>query len=190
MIPGLPPAEIRIDDTLCLRRLRMESTPAIFQAINEDRDHLRQWLPFVDDTKKASDTEIFVKSVLHTTCPKKDLIYEIWADDDFAGLIALKEIDAWNKKTELGYWIIQKYENRGIITRACKELIDLSFNKLGLNRVQLKAATGNARSCLVAERLNFKMEGIERDGEHHRKKFVDLIVYGILKKDWYDDWPE
>jgi len=184
MIREVPPTEIQIDESLCLKRLRLESAGTIYHSISENREHLRSWLPFVDDTKKLSDTEIFLKSVLNSTCPKKDLIYEIWYERAFAGLIALKEIDAWNKKTELGYWITSRFEGKGLITKSCRELIDLSFNQLGLNRIQLKAAVGNARSCMVAERLNFRVEGIERQGERHHNKYFDLITYGLLKRDW------
>ena len=179
-----PPEEIRIDEQLVLRRLQLRSASTIFHAIDEDREHLRPWLPFVDHTRKKEDTEIFIKSVLHSSCQKKDLIYEIWSGSRFAGLIALKEIDGWNKKSEIGYWIIKSCERQGIITRSCEELIELSFTKLGLNRLQLKAAVGNARSCLVAERLNFTREGIEREGEQHHHKSFDLIVYSLLKKEW------
>ena len=179
-----PPFEIRIDDSLLLKKLRLDSARVIFRALDEDREHLRQWLPFIDDTKKAEDTEIFIKSVLHTTSPKKDLVYEIWHDDRFAGLIAMKEIDGWNKKTELGYWITSQFEGKGLVTKSCRALIDLSFDRFGLNRVQLKVAVGNAKSSLVAERLNFKMEGIERAGEKHHHKYFDLIVFSILKEDW------
>jgi ribosomal-protein-serine acetyltransferase len=187
MKPGQPPSEVTIDGTLKLIKLRLESAPNIFSAIDENRENLRLWLPFVDQTRKKQDTEIFIKSILHTTCPKKDLIYEIWSSGEFAGLIALKEIDDWNKKTELGYWIIAQFEGKGLVTRSCKALIDLSFSELGLNRVQLKAAIGNARSCLVAERLGFRMEGIEREGEQYHRQRYDLIVYSILKREWVQD---
>jgi ribosomal-protein-serine acetyltransferase len=184
MKQDLPPSEIIIEQSLHLRRLQVDSAPEIFHAIDQDREYLRQWLPFVDQTRKKEDTEIFIKSILHTSCPKKDLIYEIWSAGQFAGLIALKEIDGWNKKTELGYWIIQRLQGMGLVTKSCQALIDLAFTRLGMNRVQLKAAIGNARSSLVAERLKFKLEGIEREGEQHHRKYFDLIVYGILKKEW------
>jgi ribosomal-protein-serine acetyltransferase len=184
MIRENPPSELYLDEGTALKRLQVGSSRLIFNAIDSDREHLRRWLPFVDDTHKAEDTEMFIKSILHTNCPGKDLIYEIWIKGEFAGLIALKEIDGWNKKTEIGYWIISKYQRMGIITRSCEKLIELSFNQLGLNRVQIRVATGNARSALVPERLRFTIEGIERAGELHHGKFFNLLVYSILKKEW------
>jgi ribosomal-protein-serine acetyltransferase len=184
MIRENPPSELRIDESLTLRRLQLGNSGLVFRAIDTDREHLRRWLPFVDDTRKAEDTEIFIKSILHTDCPRKDLIYEIWYKSEFAGLIALKEIDGWNKKTEVGYWIISKLQGLGIVTKSCEELINLAFNQMGMNRMQLKAAVGNARSSMVAERLHFKFEGIERAGELHHGKYFNLLVYSILKKEW------
>jgi len=45
--------------------------------------------------------------------PKRDIVYEIWYDELFAGLIAIKEIDGWNDRAELGYWIIPGLKGRG-----------------------------------------------------------------------------
>lgn len=184
MMKGFPPAELVIDEGLFLKKLHSGSADLIFRAIDGDREHLRRWMPFVDDTRKSEDTELFIKSILHTECPRKDLVYEIWADREFAGLIALKEVDGWNKKTELGYWIISRFEGRGIATRSSRALVELCFTQLGLNRVQLRVAVGNARSSLVAERLQFRFEGIERAGELHHGRYFDLLVYSILKEEW------
>jgi ribosomal-protein-serine acetyltransferase len=178
------PAEIPVDDLVCLKKLQLRSSDTIFRAVDQNREHLRKWLPFVDLTLRKEDTENFIKSILHNHCPKKDIVYEIWMKKDFAGLIALKEIDAWNKRSEIGYWLLPRFERLGLITRSCKALLDLSFGTLDLNRIQIKAAIGNARSCLVPERLGFKMEGVERNGELHQDRYFDLLVYSMLKKDW------
>lgn len=89
-----------------------------------------------------------------------------------------------NSKVEIGYWISEKFQHLGIITLSCKTLIKYAFDKLEFNRIQLKAATENIKKpTRVAERLGFTFEGIERDGELHKRGFVDLVVFGLLKKD-------
>ncbi len=176
--------EIKLDEELFLRRLNLASSQAIFEAIDHDRMHLRKWLPFVDNTWRAEDTETFIKSMINSHCFKKDMVFEIWNKNDFAGLIALKEIDKWNRRTELGFWIISEFEGLGIITRSCRLLIQLAFTELGMNRIQLKSAIGNARSAMVAERLEFRFEGIERGGELSTEQFFDLQVYSQLNSEW------
>lgn len=187
MTPARAPFKIIIEDGLILKRLHMESAAAIFDAIDNDRQHLRPWLPFIDHTWKVSDTEAFIRSVINNPSPKKDLVYEIWYESSFAGLAAIKEIDPWNRKAELGYWIVAKYEGRGIVTKACRSLLRLSFDKFRLNRVQIKAGKGNVRSCQIPERLGFRIEGIERDGERLTHGFTDLVTFSILKDEWKPD---
>ena len=65
---------------------------------------------------------------------------------------------------ELGYWIRANHEGRGHITRACRALIDIGFEELGLHRIEIRAGLENARSRAVPERLGFTYEGIEREG--------------------------
>ena len=69
------------------------------------------------------------------------------------------------------------------MTLSGKVLINYIFDVMNLNRIQLKAATGNFKSQRVAERLGFMTEGIERDGELHNRGFVDLVVFSLLNSD-------
>ena len=53
-----------------------------------------------------------------------------------------------------------------------------------MRRVELRAATGNARSRAVAERLGMSRGG---DGAGERRidgGFVDLVMFGILDREW------
>lgn len=178
--------EILVENNLILKRLRIESAPAIFNAINRNREKLRKWLPFVDNTWKEEDTELFIKSVNSGKASKQDIVYEIWKENEFAGLIALKEFDRWNKRAELGYWIDPKFEGLGMMTKCCRALTDYALNKLGLFRIQIKTAIGNAPSARIPEKLGFRFEGIERAGEKHLDKYLDLEIYSILKNEWFD----
>jgi len=110
----------------------------------------------------------------------------IWFKGEFAGLIGFKDTDPVNKKTELGYWIIEKMQGKGIVTNAVKKLVDYSFQNLKMNRVQIKVAVGNRRSSAIPKRLGFRLEGIERDGEKHQNRFFSLEVFSILKKEWIE----
>lgn len=181
--PG-PSPEIVVSDSLILRLLRQESAGIIFESMDHNRHYLRKWLPFVDNTWKAEDTEAYIKSIIQYSGPKRDLVYEIWHRDAFAGLIALKEVDQWNKRAELGYWLDPRFEGQGIMTSSCTAIMNFAFTKLGLNRIQVKAGIGNSRSSRVPERLGFKFEGIERSGEKFSDHYIDLEVYSMLKKDW------
>ncbi|MFA7401791.1 MAG: GNAT family protein, partial [Bacteroidales bacterium] len=89
-----------------------------------------------------------------------------------------------NQKTEIGYWLSESFQKKGIMSLSVKALIDYAFQQLQLNRIQIKCAVGNNESKHIPQRLGFTFEGIEREGEFlSDNTFTDLEVYSILKKD-------
>ena len=180
----VPTKEIVVEEGLILKSLRQGSAAVVFNSIDTNRHYLRKWLPFVDNTWKVEDTENFIRLITQEASPKRNLVYEIWYLKEFAGLIALKEIDQWNKKSEIGYWLDPRFEGNGIMTKCCTALLDSSFKKLGLNRIQIKTGIGNARSSRIPEKLGFRLEGLERSGEKLSDHYIDLEIYSMLKQDW------
>lgn len=175
---------IQVDDKLHLERININNATTIFTAINNNRQFLRKWLPFVDYTLSDDDTKSYITSVLKIPSNQRDEVYEIWFYHNFVGLIAFKETDYANLKTEIGYWIIEKMQGKGIVTKSVSTLINFAFRKLKLNRVQIKVAKNNSKSSAIPKRLGFSFEGIEREGEKHQNKFLDIEVYSLLKSDW------
>lgn len=173
---------IRIDQDILLEEINLDHTLPIYNAICENKVFLQKWLPFVNHTKKPSDTEMFIKSVSENP-NNKNQAYVIYYKDEFTGLISFKDTDLINFKTEIGYWIIEKMQGKGIITKAASKLIEMAYNTMNINRIQIKVAVGNHRSAAIPKRLNFTFEGIEREGEFHTNQFFDLEIYSLLKKE-------
>lgn len=70
------------------------------------------------------------------------------------------------------------------MTKACEAMIRYIFEELCLNRIEIRAALTNLKSRAIPERLGFQMEGKIRQAERINDRFVDHIVYGLLKEDW------
>jgi len=175
---------LTIDEKLHLEKIKLSYAGIIFNAIDQDRKFLSQWLPFVSQTKTIADTEAYIQSIIKKPYDQRDEVYTIWYRNEFAGLIGLKDTDRLNEKTEIGYWMIEKMQGKGIMTRSVSKLIDYAFRNLNMNRIQIKVAVGNLKSAAIPKRLGFQFEGIERDGEKHTSRFFDLEIFSFLKKDW------
>ncbi|MFH0999692.1 MAG: GNAT family N-acetyltransferase, partial [Bacteroidota bacterium] len=145
---------LQVDDHIHLERIKHSLAMVIFSAIDSNRSYLRKWLPFVDQTRKLADTEIFIKTAIAKPASERDDIYSIWYKGEFAGLIAYKDSDRINCKTEIGYWLIEKHQGKGIMTKATSKLVDFAFRNLNMNRVQIKVAVGNQKSSAIPKRLN------------------------------------
>jgi ribosomal-protein-serine acetyltransferase len=181
----MPDKSYIVDNQIILKELSKQEVAPIFKIIDTEREYLGKWLPFVEYTLEITDTQNFIESL--EISETKDFTFAIYFEEKFVGLVGLKDPDYDNKKVEIGYWISEAYQHKGIVTRSCKKLIDLAFNDLKMNRVQIRVATENFKSQQVAERLGFKFEGIEREGEYHKRGFLDLKVYSLLRNDYTGD---
>ncbi|TVQ93966.1 MAG: GNAT family N-acetyltransferase [Bacteroidetes bacterium] len=178
-------SEIKVNEHITLRQIARSDAADIFYTIKSQRSYLITWLPFVAWTSKISDTEAFIDHVQNTTEDKAEPVFVIRFDDEFAGIIGFKDTDRINKKTEIGYWLSESFQKKGIITLSLKELLKLAFEKMKINRVQIRCAVGNTASSKIPRRLGFKLEGIEREGELlSNGKFANLEVYSLLNAEF------
>ena len=135
-------------------------------------------MPFVAFTKELSDTEKFVDSVINASEGRFEYVFVIRKSNEFAGLIGFKDTDKLNKKTEIGYWLSEKYQKQGIVIKSVDKLCDFAFNIQGINRIQIKCAVENISSKNFSKKLGFKFEGIKRQGELLTGDFYkDLEIY-------------
>jgi ribosomal-protein-serine acetyltransferase len=175
--------ELKVNDEIILNILKISDSQTIFEAIDQNRDHLRKWLPFVDMTRSENETRSFIKSIIDDV-ERRQEVFTIWHNNEFSGLIGLKDFDYLNRKVEIGYWLIEKMTGKGLITLSVEKLITFIFENLDLNRVQIKCGVGNHKSSSIPKRLGFLFEGIERQGERLHFKYIDLEIYSLLKSDW------
>lgn len=179
------PISFIINKKLTLREIQFEDAQQIFEAIDTQRAYLGKWLPFIASTKSIDDTIAFVESVRKNLKYKSEYVFSIFWEDQIAGLIGFKDFDTLNRKIEIGYWLKEELQHKGIITLATNILICYSFTKMEVNRIQIRCATLNMPSRKIPERLGFVYEGIERDGELLSSGiFTDLAVYSLLKTEW------
>ncbi|MFA9391451.1 MAG: GNAT family N-acetyltransferase [Prolixibacteraceae bacterium] len=175
--------ELIVSTSITMKLLKIKDASMIYHEIDQNRIYLRKWLPFVDSTRSVNDTLTFVKAIAEDVEHRQE-IFTIWYQNEFAGLIGLKDFDFLNRKVEIGYWLIEKMTRKGIITQSVERIMTFLFEKMEINRIQIKCGVGNSASSAVPKRLGFEYEGIERQGERHRNKFIDLEIYSFLKENW------
>ncbi|MEO8050502.1 MAG: GNAT family protein [Acidobacteriota bacterium] len=167
-----------------LRLLEQRHAAEVFAAVERNREHLRQWLPWVDATKCADDTLAFIRASLEMFAEQQGFTAGIWYRERVAGVIGTHRIDWLNRRAELGYWVAREFEGRGIVTDACRIAITHLFREMDLNRAEIRCAAGNVKSGAIPQRLGFKLEGTHRDAQLINGRYHDLLIYGMLKSEW------
>jgi len=174
--------KIIVNENTVLKQIELTDTADIFNTVISQREYLGKWLPFVEFTKEIKDTENFVRSVVDTPEKIREFVFVIHSDGKFACLAGFKDTDRLNRKTEIGYWLSEGFQKKGIMTESVKLLVKFAFEELNINRIQIRCAVGNTQSSNIPKKLGFKFEGIEREGELFPDgSFKDLEVYSILK---------
>lgn len=124
------------------------------------------------------------KAWLEGTQLPVDIAVPAGADWQLVGTVSLR-IDMSMRVGEIGYWVDAAFEGQGLVTRAVTAVLDQAFGPTGLERVELRTGTDNARSRSVARRLGFAEEGLLReavtfpDGQRD-----DDVIYGLLAREW------
>lgn len=108
----------------------------------------------------------------------------MYSEGILVGMIGHVGIDWPNRATEIGYWLAEDRQGRGIITRSVRALIDEAFGPLDLHRVVIRCATGNTRSAAVPRRLGFQLEGAQREAAWLYDHFEDYLVFSMLASEW------
>lgn len=89
-----------------------------------------------------------------------------------------------NKEAEIGYVLNKKYWNKGIMTEALKELIRFGFEKMELNRIEIRCDERNIASARVMEKNGLTYEGTLRHKKMKKGEPINLKYYSILKDEY------
>jgi len=167
-----------------LRLLEMHHAAQVFDLVDQNREHLRRWLTWVDTTQTGSDSRTIIRNGLQQFADNRGCSAGIWYQGALAGVIAYHYLDWRDSKTEFGYWLGESFQGHGLMTSACQALVTHAFEELSLNRVEIFCASGNTKSRAIPERLGFTQEGVLRQAEWLHDRFVDQVVYGMLASEW------
>jgi ribosomal-protein-serine acetyltransferase len=175
----------RIDAALELRLLELRHTEDLFTLIDENRQHLREWLMWADDMYTYGDARDFIRQGLKQFAENDGFQAGIWVEGALAGCIGFHSIDWNNRHTELGYWLGKAFTGRGVMTHAVSAMLDHAFDTWRLHRVEIRCAAGNQRSRAIPERLGFHLDGVMREELWLHDHYVDHVVYSTLASEWW-----
>jgi ribosomal-protein-serine acetyltransferase len=176
--------KLDVDETTALTMIELRDAEKLFALTDASRSYLREWLPWLDSTQTVDDTRNFILHCIDRHAANDGLTCCIRQNDEIVGVIGFHRIDLKNSVGEIGYWLAQTKQGRGIMTNSCRALVEMAFAELELNRVVIRCAESNTRSRAIPERLGFVQEGVEREGEWLYDHFVDLVSYSMLKRHW------
>lgn len=174
----------QVDDHTTLSTVETGDAQELFALVDASRMYLREWLPWVDANVSIGETVAFIEAAQRQESRGEGFQCCIRYRNKIVGIIGLNRLDRFHKQVEIGYWLAEEWQGRGIMTACCRTLIDFVFRDYKLHRVEIRAAADNTRSRAIPERLSFTHEGTLRESEWVNDHFVDGAVYAMLEHDW------
>ncbi|WP_313467073.1 GNAT family protein [Carnobacterium sp.] len=173
-----------IDSKLSLVQPTVDMATILFDLVDSDREHIREFLDFVDTTKEPSDEIKYINMKLSGHIKGTDRLFLISYEDELVGSIDLHFIDSRNKKAEIGYWIHSSQAKKGITTKCVKKVCQIAFEEMGLNKLSIVADTENAGSNAVALKSGFSFVGTDKEDIVMYDKLRDMNKYSLLKSEF------
>ncbi|HVV06378.1 MAG TPA: GNAT family protein [Puia sp.] len=171
-------------ERLVLRCYEPGDAPALHQAITRSIDHLRPWLPWVQQEPRDLEARIgLVRMFRGQFDMGLDYAFGIFDREETAliGSTGLHTRIGKNAR-EIGYWIDINHIGKGYATEAVGALVRTAFDIEGLSRIEIRCAPDNIRSQHVPEKLGFRMEGIIKRSLHDN--IVDTMIWSLEKKNY------
>ena len=183
----------------CSKNYILENDRAMLRPLQpEDTVHL---LPFALNEPElwkfslvSAASEAGLQNYLNITFKARDegkeypfIVFDKLANE-YAGSTRFYDIQNELQTLQLGYtWYGKKFQGTGL-NRHCKYLLlSFAFERIGMERFELRADNNNARSIAAMKSIGCKVDGILRSNmptrEEGRRR--DSIVLSILKDEWF-----
>ncbi len=170
-------------ERLILRPFNHEDVNDLFEyASNPDITKYVLWYPH---TSKYESLE-FINNTVEAYIKNEPSPWaiEFVQTNKVIGSIGFNNYSIQNEKADIGFAISKKYWGKGITVEALKPIIEYSFKKLNLHRLEAHCIVSNKASARVLEKAGMKYEGTFREFTKVKGKFISAKFYAILKSDW------
>ena len=101
------------------------------------------------------------------------------------GLLQLRQLEPEFRTAEWGVAMASQYWGAGLFLDASRLLLEFAFTRLGVHRLEARAAVANGRGQAAMHKLGAVQEGVLRrslatsDGQR-----LDQVLWSVLDEDW------
>ncbi|MFC9247723.1 GNAT family N-acetyltransferase [Streptomyces sp. NPDC057136] len=173
-----------LGDHAQLRPLEPWRAQEFLAHIDRARPYVDPWIPWATFSTDLISATAVLQRYADKQAKDAARIYGIWLEGALVGGVMFTKFDATSGVCEIGCWLEADGEGRGLVTRACRALIDWAFKERGMSRVEWVVAAGNTRSIHVARRLGMTRDGVLRQSSVYRGKRHDSEIWSILSEEW------
>jgi [ribosomal protein S5]-alanine N-acetyltransferase len=169
---------------LRLRRPKETDVPAYF-ALSQDENVMRYFGRRLNSEEEAMQVLTWMDTLFEQQRGIGWIIADA-ATDECLGDIGFPEPEyvAPHARAALSFKLAKPWWRQGLMTEAVQRVLAYGFEEFGLHRIEALVDPPNIASYTLLEKFHFVKEGILRDYECVQGRYVHLIMYALLRRDW------
>jgi RimJ/RimL family protein N-acetyltransferase len=167
---------------LLLRTYTVSDAEVVFEAIDETRASLSQWVPDIGCRGTIGEVQTGLANLIASSAVDNDpIVMGIWerVSHQFLGEVGLYSIDIGRRVGEVGYWLRQRARGKGYIHEAVQTLAAYATADIGISRLEAHIAAENTSSRRVVERLGFDIAGHRAPAPRWDGEVGDVLIYTL-----------
>ncbi|WP_436494216.1 GNAT family N-acetyltransferase [Actinokineospora sp. HUAS TT18] len=163
-----------------LRALEPHHAAEFLAHIDRAREHIAPWVGAGFVVSDLDGARALLQRYADGQAADQRRLYGIRVDGTLVGGTMFVSFDTGAGVCEIGCWLEQSAEGRGLITQVVRMMIDWACQVRGLTRVEWRTKPGNTRSVNVAERLGMTQESAEVWAIDRRKTELDQLTHAFF----------
>jgi ribosomal-protein-alanine N-acetyltransferase len=151
--------------------------------LRANREFLAPWFPARDDGYFTAEAQREILGKELDAYARKTLVPLAILDENgqLAGRIHVNGVTYGAfQSASIGYWVSQSHNGRGLASAAVAEVIGITFQGLGLHRLQAETLLHNTASQRVLSRNGFRPFAVAPSYLKIAGKWQDHILYQLL----------
>lgn len=176
---GTVPLETR---RLLLRPMCLADAGDMFRNWTGDAEAARyvSWEPHASE----ADSRAYLEGVVAGYSQPNYYNWGIVFEETLIGSVGVARMSEADLNCEAGYCLGRRWWGRGIATEALRALVDFLFAQVNFHRVAAVHDPDNPASGRVMQKAGMVREGVLRQQRFLKGRFVDTVVYSILRDEW------
>jgi RimJ/RimL family protein N-acetyltransferase len=167
-----------------LRPLEIWNADEFAAHMDRAREHIRPWVGASFVSEDVAGARATLGRYADRTAEDGNRIFGIWDDGILVGGVMFVEFSTAMGVCEIGCWLEPSAEGRGLVSAACRVLLEWVFDTRRMHRAEWRCRADNARSADVARRLGMTLEGVLREAWKVAETFRDKQVWSLLADEW------
>jgi ribosomal-protein-serine acetyltransferase len=169
---------------ICIRAFQASDVPGFVEAVHESVNTVGKWMPWAKADYSEIDAHAWFSYCEEALGKGTDFELGIFAADSkrLLGGAGLNQFNRKHNFCNLGYWVRETEQRKGIASRAARTLAEFAFEKLSISRVEVVIAENNEPSEAVARKIGGLFEAVARNRLWVNGKPISGKVYSLAPK--------